>query len=163
MLHQRKTGNQVNSVSQKHSGSFTDLQVTVAITNTVTVNYFALSIGTGGITPSGGGTSNWWYTVLKSGYCLQLNQGTLYVYRVSSTGATTQLGSYSLGGYIASGASHTYELSIASGVINAKFDGATVITASDSTYTGGGDILIAQGRYSNNQGGNATISLVNAT
>jgi hypothetical protein len=156
---------QINSVAQRNTGPYTDAKVTVSITGGAgaNANYFDLSLGTGAIYPQGGGSTNWWHTVLASGYTLQLNGATLYLLRISSSGVSTQIGVYSIAGGFVAGTTHTFELSISAGVVSGIYDGATVITASDSTYTAGGDILIAQGRYTTNQGGNATISLVNAT
>jgi hypothetical protein len=156
---------QINSVAQRKTGPYTDVQVTVSITGGAgaNANYFDLSLGTDAIYPQGGGSTSWWHTVLASGYTLQLNGATLYLLRISSSGVSTQIGVYAIAGGFVAGTTHTFELSISAGVVTGYFDGVARITASDSTYTAGGDILIAQGRYTTNQGGNATISLVNAT
>jgi hypothetical protein len=155
----------INSVSQRHTGTFTDVSATVALSATTSINYFCMTLGSGAVATIDNSVGNWWYTSLQTGYMLALvSNNTLRLYRCNGAGvAATTLTSGTFSPVVTVGASNTFELTISGGVVYAYANGSLVCSANDATYTAGGDILIAQGRYTSNAGATTAISLVNAT
>lgn len=151
-----------NSVALRHTGTFKDAAVTAAIaSNPGAPQYLALSLGTGTIIAYGNGT-NWYYTVLKSGYSLLLGSVGNMTLVKSTNGSSTSLGAKS---YTDSnrGLPHVYELIVTPTGVSAVMDGVTMITSTDTTFAAGGDILIAQGEHTTGNGGIATLTQVTAS
>lgn len=149
----------INSVAMLHSGTFTDITATVALSaNPGALQYFVLSLGSGAPSPEGSGS--WWYTGFANGYSLQIMaSGAMGLYK-SVSGTFTLLQSYATG-TVTPSAANVLEIKLSPTGVTALLNGTALASEyADTTYTSG-SILIAQGEYSNGAGGIATIT--NAT
>ena len=113
-------------------------------------NYVDFSVGDGTVLPEGGGTTNWWHTVLANGYFFKQQSLTNHRIMVTDlTGATTYL-VYTLNsiGSVGVWERHTYRVD-SGGLHSWNIAGTELsMTTADTTYSGPFYLLFTQGMYS---------------
>lgn len=142
-----------------------DVRAKITPRNGTKAGYLAITIGSGAIVDTDGGTSAWQHTSLGRGYVLSITPGALVtdpplleLARRPGPGAMAiPLGSATPA--IDVTVTHAYALEIIMGTVRVYVDGELLISAQDANYTTG-SVLIAQGENATDDGGVALIDQV---
>lgn len=157
-----------NSVTARRAGQFVGATVRAKLPTLGNgSDFFDLTIGSGSLVGDSGAT-NWWNTVLSSGYVLRWNSRAdappAFLIEYMDNGANSQIATYD--GAIPADletAYHDYALRIINGRVQALIDNAVIMDVAHTAYAFGDVLLAAGANQLNKKGCEAHIPMVTLT